>query len=285
MAGVLRFLFVGDVIGQPGVSMFQKWVPVFKQQYGIDAVIVNGENSAKNGLGITPKHIQFFKDAGASVITTGNHVWEHKDIYNALNERDDVTRPANYAPGCPGKGFAFINLGNVTAAIVNLHGRAFIRDPLDCPFRCMDSLLTFLSTRTNIIFVDFHAEATSEKRAMGIYLDGRISGVIGTHTHVQTADERVLPKGTAYITDVGCVGALNSVIGAQSDIIIQRFLSYPRYGKFTVDAVPPFQFNGVVITVNSETGKAISIERIAHIDDVLRPSPLVDEPDKNARRQ
>lgn len=284
MAGQLRFLFVGDVMGQPGVAMFQKWVPQLKQRYALDAVIVNGENAAKNGLGITPKHVQFFRDAGASVVTTGNHVWEHKDMYNTLNERDDVIRPANYPSSCPGKGFTFFTLGQITVAIVNLHGRVFVRDLLDCPFRCMDSLLTYLSAKTNIIFVDFHAEATSEKRAMGIYLDGRVSGIVGTHTHVQTADERVLPKGTAYITDLGCVGALNSVIGAQPDIIIGRFLSYPRFGRFAVEVTPPFIFSGAVITVDSQTGKALSIERVSQIDEDLQPVQLVDESHKGGRK-
>lgn len=280
MAELLRFLFVGDVAGQPGVCMFQKWIPILKERHKIDAVIVNGENSAKNGLGITPKHVHFFRQAGADVVTTGNHVWHYKDFYNTLNERDDVIRPANYAPGCPGKGHTFISVGGVTVAIVNLHGRVFMKDLFDCPFRCMDSLLTYLSTKTNLIFVDFHAEATSEKRAMGVYLDGRISGIVGTHTHVQTADERVLPGGTAYITDIGFVGGLNSIIGAEPGVIIQRFLTFQRAGKFAIDVVPPFVFNGALITVDSQTGRATAIERVSFIDEVLTPVPLVEETQK-----
>lgn len=279
MTQVLRFLFIGDIIGQPGMSMFQKWAPKLKEQHKIDAIIVNGENAAKNGKGITPKIIDFFKQYGASVVTTGNHVWEHREVYTALNERDDIVRPANYPPGCPGKGHAFVHVGGITVAVINLHGRVFIRDMLDCPFRAIESLLTFVRTKAQVIFVDFHAEATSEKRAMGLFLDGKISGIFGTHTHVQTADEHIMPQGTSYMTDLGGCGALNSVIGVCQEQVIQRFLVHPYMGKFVVETKGPMVLSGAIIDVDVQTGKSIKIERVRIIDDVISAS-FESEPQK-----
>jgi len=269
MTKSLRVLFVGDVVGQPGMTIFQRWIPKLKEKYALDAVIVNGENSNKTGKGIIPKAIDFFKHNGASVITTGNHVWEQRDVYMSLNQRDDIIRPANYPPGCPGKGHTFFYINEIPIAVINLMGRVFTRDPLDCPFRTVESLLTFIHTKTNIIFVDFHAEATSEKNAMGIYLDGKVSGVFGTHTHVQTADERILPDGTGFITDAGSCGPLYSVIGMQHDVILQRFLTYPRAGKFVVQTQGPVIFSGVWVQVSTETGKAEKIERVYFVDDTI----------------
>ena len=272
MAQTLRFLFIGDVIGQPGMAVFQRWIPKLKEKYRIDAVIVNGENAAKNGKGITPKIIDFFKQNGASVITTGNHVWEHKEVYTALSERDDVIRPANYSSGNPGKGYTFFTIQGHTVAVMNLFGRVFVRDPLDCPFRTAESLLTFIRTRTNIIFVDFHAEATSEKKAMGFYLDGKVSGVYGTHTHIQTADDHILPNGTSYITDLGGSGALYSVIGMQKEQVLQKFLLNPFMGKFVVETKGPIVLCGVWVEVDTKTGASISIERVYVVDDTINSS-------------
>jgi 2',3'-cyclic-nucleotide 2'-phosphodiesterase len=272
MIQTLRFLCVGDVVGQPGVSVFQRWVPKLKQKYAIDAVIVNGENAAKNGKGLTAKTIDFFKHNGADIVTTGNHVWEQREIYTALNERDDVTRPANYPPGCPGKGYAFCLVKGVTVAVVNLHGRVFIHDLLDCPFRAVESLLTFITTKTNIIFVDFHAEASSEKNAMGLYLDGKVSCVFGTHTHVQTADERILPQGTGYITDLGSCSAQNSIIGMQQTEVLQKFLFHPRMGKFVVEHKGPIVFSGALVEVDVTTGKTVKIERVHIVDEEMSTS-------------
>lgn len=269
MKTILKFLFVGDVVGQPGLTMFQKWVPKLKEKYQINAVIVNGENAAKNGRGITAKVVDFFKHNGVSVVTTGNHVWENREFYNALNQRDDVIRPANFPPGCPGKGHTFFELDGFSVAIINLHGRVFVRDLLDCPFRTAESLLSFIKTRTNIVFVDFHAEATSEKKSLGLYLDGKVSGVFGTHTHVQTSDAQILPKGTGYVTDLGCCGAVNSVIGMETDGVLKKFLYFQKMGKFEVELTGPFELNGAVISVDAETGKALSIEGIRIIDDEL----------------
>ncbi len=269
MAEKLRFLFIGDVVGQPGIAMFQKHTPLLKEKHKIDAVIVNGENATKDGRGISVKIIEQFKQAGAALVTTGNHIWDNKEVYAALNERTDVIRPANYPSGCPGKGYAFITVGAHTVAIANLYGRVGIRDALDCPFRCIDSLVTMLKSRTNIIFVDFHAEATSEKRAMGMFLDGRVSGVYGTHTHIQTADEQIMPQGTSYITDLGLCGALNSVIGFQFEAVIQRFLYHPKASKMLVEARGPLVLSGVMVDIDPETGRALAIERIRVIDDTI----------------
>lgn len=277
MTKILKFLFIGDIIGQPGLMMFQKWVPKLKEQYAIDSVIVNGENAAKNGRGITLKNIDFFKHNGASVITTGNHVWENRDFYNTLNSRDDIIRPANYPPGCPGKGFTFFELEGYTIAVVNLHGRVFVRDHLDCPFRAIDSLLTFIKTKTNMIFVDFHAEATSEKKAMGLYLDGRVSGVFGTHTHVQTSDSQILPNGTAYMTDLGSSGARNSVIGMQADGILKKFLFFQKMGSIVVEDTGPFELSGIIVNVDATSGRALFVERVNIIDEELHRTLVGDK--------
>ncbi len=280
MTKTLRFLCVGDIMGQPGLAVFQRWAPKLKEKYAIDSIIVNGENAAKNGKGLTPKIIDFLKQHGASIITTGNHVWEHREVYAALSERDDVVRPANYPSGCPGKGVAFCTVGGYTVAVINVMGRVFMRDPLDCPFRGIESLLTFVRTKTNIIFVDFHAEATSEKRAMGMFLDGKVSGVFGTHTHVQTADEHIQPLGTAYVTDLGSCGALNSVIGMQYEQVMQRFLYHPFMGKFVVEARGPITMCGVWIEVDVQTGKALKIERVYIADETISSTLDTDQSSK-----
>lgn len=276
MNDILKILFIGDVVGQPGLAMFQKWVPKLKAQYALDAVIVNGENSAKNGRGISPKTLDFFKHNGATVITTGNHVWENREIHNVIKQRDDLIRPANYPAGCPGKGHAFFEARGYTAAVINLHGRVFVRDLLDCPFRAAESLLTFVKSKTQIIIVDFHAEATAEKRALGFYLDGKVSAVLGTHTHVPTADAQILPKGTGYITDVGYVGAYHSVIGMQPEGVLNKFLLAQHLGKFVVDKRGPIEMNYAYLELDASTGKAVKIERMTIVDDEISAT-LVDD--------
>lgn len=266
MADTLRVMLIGDVVGQPGMNVFQKLVPQLKAKHRIDAVIVNGENAAKDGKGLSPKIVDFFKQNGASVVTTGNHVWDNKELYSSLNERDDVIRPANYPSGCPGKGYALFMVGNHTIAVINLFGRFGIKDALDCPFRAAESLVLMLKNKTNIIFVDFHGEATSEKRAMGMFLDGKVSGVYGTHTHIQTADEMIMPKGTSYLTDLGSCGALNSVIGFQFETVIPRFLYHPRASKMQVEDRGPLVLCGIMVDVDTQTGKAVNVERIRVID-------------------
>jgi metallophosphoesterase (TIGR00282 family) len=265
----IRVLFIGDVIGQPGMSMFQRWAPKIKEKYAIDAIVVNGENAAKNGKGITAKQVDFFRHNGASVITTGNHAFDQKEINTAFSERDDLIRPANFPPGCPGKGYAFLQVKDQLIAIVSLHGRVFVRDLVDCPFRAIESLLTFIKTKTNIILVDFHADATSEKNAMGLFLDGKVSGVFGTHTHIQTTDARVLPQGTAFITDLGSCGALNSVIGFEVAQAMPRFLVHHQMGKFVVETHGPLVLSGAWVEVDAYTGKSVSIERVYVVDDTI----------------
>ena len=262
----LKFLFIGDLVGDPGIALFQKWIPQLKEKHAIDAIIVNGENAAKNGIGITPQNIEAIKKAGADIITTGNHAWDQKSVYQVLQERNDVLRPINYPAECPGKGYTFFQVQNLTVAIINLHGRVFIRDMLDCPFRAIESLLSFVKHKTNIIFIDFHAEATSEKKVMGFFLDGKISGIYGTHTHVQTADEQILPLGTSYITDLGCCGALNSVIGMQYEGAVKKFMVHQKFGKFIVEHRGPMVFCGVMVEIDAETGKSLKIERIRIVD-------------------
>jgi len=267
MSEKLRFLIIGDIIGEPGQVMFQKWAPKLKEKYKINAIIVNGENAAKNGRGLHSKTVDFFRNNGASVVTTGNHVWAQRDFFNALNERNDVIRPANYPPGCPGKGYTFFELNGHTVAVINLMGRVFTHDMLDCPFRTVESLLTFIRTRTNLIFVDFHAEATSEKRVMGLHLDGKVSAVFGTHTHIQTADEHVMPGGTGYVTDLGGCGALYSAIGVEFGPVMERFMLHPNKSKFKVELRGPIVLSGMWVEVDTQTGKTTTIERIRIVDD------------------
>lgn len=269
MAETIRVLFIGDIIGSPGLMAFQKWIPKLREQHNIDAVVVNGENAVKNGMGITPRIVDFLKLHGASVITTGNHMWDQKEVYASLNERDDIIRPANYPPGTPGKGHTFFQVRGHSVAMINLHGRVFVRDILDCPFRAVDGLLTYIKTRTKLIFVDFHADATSEKRTMGMYLDGRVSGVFGTHTHVQTADEFIQPGGTGYMTDLGGSGPQNSVLGMEFAGMLPHFLVHRKMGKIAVEQKGPYLLCGLWMEVDVATGKTVRLERIRVVDDVL----------------
>lgn len=266
MARSLRFLFVGDLMGEPGLKVFSRQLPKLKEQYSVDSIIVNGENSNKNGKGITEKIVKKLIELGVNVITSGNHIWQNKEIYGYLNKTDVLLRPANYPSDCPGKGYTFYDINNKRIAILNLQGRAFMRDHIDCPFRKADSLLPLLKVQANMIFVDFHAETTAEKQALAFYLDGRITGFFGTHTHVQTADERILPNGCAYITDLGFTGAQNSVIGIEKDIVIKKQLTQLP-AKFKVELKPPFVLNGVFVEVDSSSEKAIKIERVKVIDE------------------
>lgn len=256
---------IGDIVGAAGRTIFQRHIKELKEKYNIDFVIVNGENSA-HGQGITPRIIEFYKQHGVDVITSGNHIWHKKEIYPYMASNQDLLRPANYPSGVPGVGVTVVTKGAAPIAVVNLQGRVFMRETIECPFRTLDTILTYLKDKTRIIIVDFHAEATSEKEALATYFDGRVSAVIGTHTHVQTADERILPGGTAYITDVGMAGALNSLLGMQSAPIIQRFITQMPV-KFAVEMNPPFWLGAVVIVVDQSTGHAISIKRLTIIDD------------------
>jgi len=246
-------LAIGDVIGKPGRKALNQLLPSLRRQYGIDLIIVNGENAA-GGIGLTLDTAGEMLDAGTDVLTSGNHIWMHREIYPYLDSDMPILRPLNYPPGVPGRGYLVI--GKV--AVVNIIGRVFIGD-FDCPFRAMDALLSELEEK--IIIVDFHAEATSEKVAMGRYLDGRVSAVVGTHTHVGTTDTQILPRGTAYVSDIGMTGPLDSVIGDDTDAAIQRFLTSMPH-RLSVGRGKT-ALNGILVKVDDDTGKALSIERIS----------------------
>lgn len=269
MKSTIRVLILGDVVGTIGRMMVQKHLASIKEQYSIDAVIVNGENSNSNGRGITSRIAKSFKHVGVDVITTGNHIWAQNDICEYMQMNNNVIRPANFPVQCPGSGVTTFSCEGVVIAVVNVQGRVFMRDNLDCPFVTMDKILEDLKDITNIVIVDMHAEATAEKICLGYYLDGRVSCVVGTHTHVPTADERVLPKGTAYVTDLGMGGALNSSIGMKKDPMIEHFKSQMP-SRFVVENVPPVVMTGIWVEIDKKSGKAIEIQRVRVVDEDLR---------------
>ena len=268
MQDKLRVLMVGDIVGQLGRAMFHKHALRLKRELKIDAIIVNGENSHSQGRGITPRIVRSLKQSGANVITTGNHIWARKEIYLYLAENNDILRPANFPSDCPGVGVTTFECNGLTVGVINIQGRVFMKELVDCPFRAAESILTFLKHKTNIIFVDFHAEATSEKLGIAYFLEGRVSGVVGTHTHIQTADERILPGGTAYITDLGMAGALNSMIGMKKESVLKGLLTQMP-SRFEVDINPPAIMCGVLIEVDAATGKALDIKRIQIVDNEI----------------
>jgi metallophosphoesterase (TIGR00282 family) len=245
-------LAIGDIVGSPGRKAVSQLLPGLRQQYGIDLIIANGENAA-GGIGLTLSTAKELLGAGVDVLTSGNHIWVHKEIIPYLEGEMPILRPLNYPAGVPGKGH--LTIGQV--AVVNLMGRVFIGN-FDCPFRTMDQLLSELEQP--IIIVDFHAEATSEKVALGRYLDGRVSAVLGTHTHVGTIDAQILPRGTAYVSDIGMTGPLDSVIGDDTETVVQRFLTQIPHrlsvGKGKI------ALNGILVEVDDKTGRATSIDRI-----------------------
>ncbi|MFC2051200.1 TIGR00282 family metallophosphoesterase [Chloroflexota bacterium] len=247
-------LAIGDIIGKPGRQAVKELLPGLRQQYELDLVVANGENVA-GGLGLTPNTAIELLNAGVDVLTSGNHIWAHKAIIPHLDGEMPILRPLNYPPGVPGRGY----LIKKHTMVVNLIGRTFIGD-FDCPFRAMDQLLAELSHKPPVIIIDFHAEATSEKMAMGRYLDGRVSAVLGTHTHVGTIDTQLLPQGTAYVTDIGMTGPINSIIGDDTEAVLQRFLTAIPH-RLPVGQGKTM-LNSVLVRVDDETGKAISINRI-----------------------
>jgi metallophosphoesterase (TIGR00282 family) len=245
---------IGDVVGRPGRRAVQRFLPGLRHDYDLDLIIANGENTA-GGIGITPDTAKELYDCGVDVITTGNHVWAKKEIIPHLDGELPILRPLNFPPMAPGRGF----LEMKGALIVNLMGRVFIGQ-YDCPFRTIDCLLSESRIESKVIIVDFHAEATSEKVAMGRYLDGRVSAVLGTHTHVATADAYILPKGTAYVTDVGMVGPADSVIGVDTESAIRSFLTGMPHRFFVSEG--DVTFDSVLVEINEATGKALNIKRI-----------------------
>ena len=255
----MKILFIADVVGKPGREVVKNILPRVIREENIQFVIANCENAA-GGFGLTPKISREISSAGVDVITMGNHVWARKEISEIIEE-ENILRPANFPPEVPGKGWTIIQAGDGTkVGIINLMGRVYM-STLECPFRTADGIIEEISKQTKIIVVDMHAEITSEKVAMGWYLDGKVSAVIGTHTHVPTADERILPQGTAYITDIGMTGPRDSVIGVKKEIILKRYLTQMPI-RFEV-AKDDLVFAGVVVEIDEKTGKAKSIRRIA----------------------
>ncbi len=259
----MRILFVGDVHGRPGRRILTARLPALRRLHGADLVIANGENAA-GGSGINAAVAEELFAAGVDVITGGNHTWQIREAYELLDSDPRILRPANYPPGVPGRGSAVVTTrSGRTAGVVNLMGRVFMGE-LDDPFRAARAEADRLRERTPVIVVDFHAEATSEKQALAWYLDGRVSAVVGTHTHVQTADERILPGGTAYITDVGMTGPRDGIIGMDRSRILERFLTQLPV-RFEV-AGGPAQLNAVVVDVDEATGRAREILRVAEVE-------------------
>jgi metallophosphoesterase (TIGR00282 family) len=259
VADAVNVLFISDIVGRPGRRAVEELVPGLRERYGIDLCVGNAENVA-HGFGLTPILAEKLLASGVDVLTSGNHLWDRKEILPALDESDTILRPANYPPAVPGRGMTVQDLpGAREVAVLCLQGRVFMHES-DCPFRTATSLLEDLAGQTRMIVVDFHAEATSEKVAMGRFLDGRVSAVIGTHTHVQTADEQILPRGTAYLTDAGMTGPHDSVIGIHVDAAIGRFLTQvPR--RFEV-AEGDVRLEGAVISIDPGTGLAREIQRV-----------------------
>jgi len=256
----MKIFFAGDIVGKPGRDAVHKLYPELKQEHSIDLFIANGENSA-GGSGITRKIGYELHDAGVDVITLGDHSWRNKDVFNLVQEDRYVIRPANFPPGSPGAGSVIVSLDNgLRTAVVLLVGRIYMTPPVDCPFRAADSEIAALRNKAELIIVDMHAEATSEKIAMGRYLDGRVAAVIGTHTHVATADETILPKGTAYITDVGMTGPHDSVLGREIQPVLKRFITHiPTF--FSV-ASNDLRMNGVLLTIDEISKRPTAIERV-----------------------
>ena len=255
----MRIMLTGDVVGRPGRKAFQLYTQKLRREKNIDVVVVNGENSA-GGKGLTRKSLDALYHAGADIITSGNHVWDKRDVLEFIDQEPFLIRPANYPEGVPGKGWCIYPFKAKNIGIINLSGRAFM-PALDCPFQKIEEILHEIKNTCDIIFLDFHAETTSEKMAMGWYLDGRVNGVVGTHTHIQTADARILPQGTAYITDLGMTGAWNSVLGVKTEIILHKFTTAMPC-RFDLEEEGPQVYSAVIVDIDDQTNRTTGIERI-----------------------
>ncbi len=253
----MRILTVGDIVSKQGCEYLRKMLPLLKREYRADITVVNGENSAV-GNGILPQSADFIFESGADVITLGNHSLKRTEIYNYLEENEYIIRPANYHPSAPGKGMTIIDKGYVRVAVINLQGAVYF-DPIRNPFDIVDGLIEKAkSENCRIIIIDFHAEATSEKRAMGFYVDGRVSAIFGTHTHVQTSDHQILPNGTGYITDIGMTGPLQSVLGVSAELSIEKMRTCLPVRFKNPDGVCVIE--GCFFEIDDKTGKAIKTE-------------------------
>lgn len=260
----LRILLLGDIYGRPGRDMVKELLPQLDIQYTPNLVIANAENAA-GGFGLTPKIAKELFAMGIDVITSGNHIWDQRDILSYIDHEPRVLRPANYPPGVPGNFLYYAKVGEQKVAVINLMGRVFMGD-FDCPFRTIDEILEEVHQHTSFIIIDFHGEATSEKQAFAWYVAGKVSAVVGTHTHVPTADHRILPGGTAYTTDLGMCGPLNGILGVDREIIINKFLTQLP-SRFSV-AKGPRQLCGVIVDLDS-AGKAKKINRLYFESDII----------------
>lgn len=254
----MRILMTGDVFGRTGRRAFAEHTAKLKKEKNIDMVVVNGENAA-HGKGLTLPTLNALYSGGADVVTTGNHIWDKKDVLAFIDQEPFLLRPANYPANTPGKGFCIFPYKAKNIGVINLQGRVFMNS-LDCPFSCASEILKEIQRECDIILVDFHAEATSEKMALAYFLDGKITALVGTHTHVQTADEKILPNGTAYITDLGMTGPINSIIGVQPDSVVEQFTSCIM--KKFEPAEGSCVYCGLIIEVDDKTNRAVKVERI-----------------------
>src|SRR5947209_3084611 len=262
----MRLLFVGDVVGKPGRQAVRHLLPALRRRHEADFVVVNNENAA-GGFGFTPEIAREILDAGADCLTSGNHVWKKREAYGYIDSEPRMLRPANYPDGVPGRGYGLYVVGGTQVAVASLMGRVFM-EPLRCPFRMLDEIWERLKGEASVLFIDFHAETTSEKVALGWYAAGRATAVIGTHTHVQTADERVLPGGTAYLTDVGMTGPTDGVLGVATEPVIEKFLTQMPV-KFEV-ARGPAALMAVLLELDDHTGRAHRISRLQeHLESVV----------------
>jgi len=255
----MKILFIGDIVGSPGRDAVKKLLPELKKEHNLDFVIANAENAA-GGSGITARVAEELFAAEVNVLTSGDHIWKKREVFEIIEQEERLLRPVNFPLGAPGRGFAAFKTKEAgKIGVINVNGRVFM-EPLDCPFKTTLAAVEALSKETKIIIVDIHAEATSEKVALGWYLDGKASAILGTHTHIQTADERILPQGTAYLTDVGMTGPHDSVIGRRIEDVLERFVTCVPV-RFEV-ADQNIQLQGAVLDIDEDTGKAKSIVRI-----------------------
>ena len=257
---MVKILAIGDTVGEPGRHIIESFIPSMREEEGIDFVVVNGENIA-GGSGLTPQTSRELFRAGVDCLMSGDHIWDKKEILEVIDQDKRILRPLNYPEGVPGRGAVVLSSQKgISVGVINVIGRVFMRENFDCPFKAAEKAVAALRKETPIILVDMHAEATSEKIALGWHLDGKVSAIFGTHTHIQTADEKILPKGTAYITDLGMTGSYDSVLGRDIQQVLGRFLTQmPRRFEVATDNV---QLHGALFEIDEETGRALSVRRI-----------------------